>query len=352
MIATVESCRQAAETALEFLEHRQHSSGEFKMDFTFEQWIDPQTGCPGVGVDESPFSTSYIIHSLSYSSHPAARRITTAAMRYFRDQELPGGMWRYWNKGTAPLGDIPADADDTACISELVERFDSPAPDNKWLLRLNRDSRNLFYTWITPRLSAGLNRRYWSIVLSDVTFERLVLFWMRSPATRGDVDAVVNANVALYFGAVQETEPVVDLLLQVARDGAETTCDKWYPDINTFYYAASRCYARGMTRLAEMTQPMLTRFSEQSGADGRIGDNDMLTALAAGAILNFGIESKLLAPAIDYLLKTQQDDGGWMSRPFYTNGSRPAQTTWGSRELTTGFCLEAIERFSRGDHAA
>lgn len=348
----VDACRHAAERALEFLERRQHPSGEFKMEFTFEQWIDPQTGLRKGGVDESPFSASYIVHSLSFSTHPAARRMTDAAMRYFRDQELPGGMWRYWNKGTAPLGDIPADADDTACMSELVERFDPPAPDNKWLLLLNRDSRNLFYTWFTPRLGPGFNRRYWSVVLPDVTFARLVLFWWRSPGTRGDVDAVVNANVAHYFGAVPETEPVVDLLLEVAREGRETTCDKWYPDVNTFYYTASRCYARGMKKLAGMTQRMRDRFSEQSRADGRIGENDMLTALAVGAILNFEIESELLSPAIDYLLETQQEDGGWTSQPYYTNGSRPAQTTWGSRELTTGFCLEAIERFSRGEDTA
>ena len=322
------------------------------MEFTFEQWIDPQTGRPGGGEDQSPFSASYIVHSLSYSSHPAARRMTEKAMRYFRDQELPGGMWRYWNKGTAPLGDIPADLDDTACISELIERFDAPAPDNKWLILLNRDPRRLFYTWITPRLGPGLNRRYWSTVLSDVTFERLVLFWKRSPATRGDVDAVVNANVALYLGAVPESEPVVDFLLNVARSGREDSSDKWYPDRNTFYYAASRCYERGMKKLFELTPMMLSCFSAQSMPDGRIGENEMLTALAAGAILNFEIQSELLEPAVEYLLATQQDDGGWPSRAFYTNGSRPAQTTWGSRELTTAFCLEAIERFSRAHHAA
>jgi hypothetical protein len=322
------------------------------MDFTFEQWVDPRTGRPGGGEDQSPFSASYIVHSLSYCDHPAARRMTANAIRYFRDQELPGGMWRYWNKGTAPLGDIPADVDDTSCISELLDRFDAPAPDNKWLLLLNRDSRDLFYTWITPRLGPGLNRRYWSTVLSDVTFERLLLFWRRSPAKRGDVDAVVNANVALYFGPCRETEPVVDYLLRIAHDGREDTSDKWYPDTNTFYYAVSRCYDRGMTGLRTAVQPMLSRFSAQARPDGRIGENEMLTALAAGALLNFQVDSELLPPAIEYILRTQQDDGGWTSRAFYTNGSRPAQTTWGSRELTTGFCLEAVERFSRAQHAA
>jgi len=352
MGATVEACRVAAERALEFLERRQHHTGEFKMDFTFEQWIDPATGRPGGGEDQSPFSASYIVHSLSFSDHPAAQRMTAKAMRYFRDQELPGGMWRYWNKGTAPLGDIPTDADDTSCISELIDRFDPPAPDNKWLLLLNRDSRNLFYTWITPRLGSGKSRRYWSVVLSDVTFERLILFWRRSPAARGDIDSVVNANVALYFGAGRETEPVVDYLLQIVRDGRESTSDKWYPDTNTFYYAVSRCYDRGMKRLGDAVPQMLSRFAAQAGGDGRIGTNDMLTALAAGAILNFRADTDLLVPAIDYILKTQQDDGGWPSRAFYTNGSRPAQTTWGSRELTTGFCLEAIERYSRAHASA
>ena len=97
---------------------------------------------------------------------------------------------------------------------------------------------------------------------------------------------------------------------------------------------------------------MLSRFSEQATADGRIGDNDMLTALAAAAMLNFGVRSNLLRPAIGYLLEAQHQDGGWSSQIFYTNGSRPAQTTWGSRELTTAFCLEVLERSAETNAAA
>lgn len=339
-----EQLKTSRDRALSFLESRQLPSGEFKMDYTLHEAIDPDTGLAEVRTDESPFSTSYIVHSLGFSAKPSARQMIARSMEYLRSQQLPGGLWRYWNRGTAPLGDIPTDVDDTSCISELLERFGGGAPDNKWILLLNRDSRGLFYTWLTPRLGPLINSRYRSVMLSDITFERLVLFWRRSPAKRKDVDAVVNANVALYFGPAPGSDPVVSYLLQIIAEGREDSCDKWYPHAITFYYALSRCYARGMTRLSAAIEPMLSRFCQQKTADGRIGENDMLTALAAGAILNFGIGSDLLEPAIRFLLETQQNDGGWSSQIFYTNGSRPAQTTWGSRELTTGFCLEVLER--------
>jgi hypothetical protein len=347
--AEPERCRRAADAGLRFLELRQHPSGEFKMDVTLHEALDPITGLPEVRQDESPFSAAYIVNSLGYSKNAAAKRMIASAIKYFRDQELKGGLWRYWNKGTAVLGDVPADADDTSCISELLARFGDRGPDNKWILLLNRDPRRLFYTWITPRAVSPLNVRYWKVILSDATIERSVLFWQRSPARRDDVDAVVNANVAFYLGPVAASEAVVDHLLHIVSDGKEDSSDKWYPHANTFYYALSRCYARGMSRLSAAGPAMLDRFAEQCETDGRIGSNDMLTALAAAALLNFRIDSSLLSPAVDYLLDSQQDDGGWTSQIFYTNGSRPAQTTWGSRELTTGFCVEVLERCAYGN---
>lgn len=337
-------CRAAADRGLAFLESRQDPTGEFKMDFVLHEAIDRVSGLPEVRQDASPFSSTYIVHSLGFSEQPVAKRMIARTMQYFRSQEVRGGLWRYWNKGTAPLGDIPTDVDDTSCISDLLERFGGGAPDNKQVLLLNRDRRGLFYTWIAPRAVRTFNLKYWRTILSDVTITRNALFWQRSPGRISDVDAVVNANVALYLGPVPESEPVVNFLLDIVRRGKEADCDKWYPHANTFYYALSRCFARGLTGLAAAQGPMQRCFAKQARPDGRVGENDMLTALAAAAMLNFGAPTAELEPAIEYLLSEQRDDGGWDSRMFYTNGSRPPQTSWSSRELTTGFCVEVLER--------
>ena len=69
----------------------------------------------------------------------------------------------------------------------------------------------------------------------------------------------------------------------------------------------------------------------------------MHTALALNTLANMGMDSPLIARGIDHLLATQHADGGWPSAPYYYGGPKQS-VSWGSRELTTGLCLEALSR--------
>jgi hypothetical protein len=90
---------------------------------------------------------------------------------------------------------------------------------------------------------------------------------------------------------------------------------------------------------------ILARLRGAAAATGQIGENSLQTALAVNTMLNFGVEAAdaLIGRALDYLLDTQSADGSWPSAPYYYGGPRKA-VSWGSPELTTGLCLEALSR--------
>ena len=77
--------------------------------------------------------------------------------------------------------------------------------------------------------------------------------------------------------------------------------------------------------------------------DGGADDNAMHTALAVNTLFTLEIVSPLVGRAIEHLLATQAEDGSWPSAPYYHGGPQQS-VSWGSRELTTGLCLEALAR--------
>jgi hypothetical protein len=180
-------------------------------------------------------------------------------------------------------------------------------------------------------------------VLSEVTPARLTVFWRTTEAGYNDVDGVVNANVLLYLGERPETRPVVDWLTAIIRDGNEAVCDKWYRDIFTFHYAVSRCHHDGIRGFEGVADLVRDRLAATAGADGQLGDSALQTALAVNTLFNHGIESRLVAPAVEHLVATQRDDGSWPSAPYYYGGPQRS-VSWGCAELTTAVCLAAIHR--------
>jgi hypothetical protein len=176
---------------------------------------------------------------------------------------------------------------------------------------------------------------------------RFTLFWKTTEAAYRDVDGVVNANVLLYLGERSETMPVIEWLLDIVRNGKEAECDNWYRDPFTFYYALSRCRHAGMQIFDRVRSQIIANIQQASQSDGRIGEHVLHTALAANTLLNFGECSTLLNNSIAYILSTQREDGSWPSEPYYYGG--PLRVTcWGSEELTTGICLEALARYGAG----
>jgi hypothetical protein len=336
----------AANRGVSFLASRQLASGQFPVEATIHS---QRITTP----DQSLFATTHILYSLDFVPGDLASGMIARGLDYFKAEMTGRGLWRYWNRdadwgGRKINAFIPADLDDTANVSYLLRRHGVPFPDNRPLILLNSNRAGLYYTWLMLRPARTLSPRYWLTMLGDLTVQRVMMFWKASEAGYLDIDGVVNANALLYLGECPETAAVIDWLIEIVRMDREATCDKWYRDAFSLYYALSRNYRAGVRTLGVIVPEILARLRGAAAGTGQIGENALQTALAVNTMLNLGVEADavLIVRALDYLLATQSAAGSWPSAPYYYGGPKKA-VSWGSSELTTGLCLEALARLAR-----
>jgi hypothetical protein len=322
----------AVEHGLAFLSGRQLLSGQFptyvgkdlRSDRTFES---------------SPFTTALVAHSISRSSAPRTREMIDRALDFLCAEMEPGGAWRYWASDHGGHELIPADVDDTACVSQVLRRHGRPVPPNRRLLLANRDRRGRFYTWIAPRFAPPpLSVAFWRVAGRQPQARD---FFNANRISSRDVSCVVNANVLFYVGDGSAARPVVEYLVDVMRRRVEGCCDGWYRNEFPFYYSVARCIAGGISGLAQLSDEIAARIGAAQREQGCVGEGVLETALAACALHYLDKRSATLTRACEFLLSTQADDGGWEIAPLY-HGGPPGELRWGSAELTTGFCLEAL----------
>ena len=331
-----------------FLSERQSASGHFPSQVTHHYEGDR------ILEDSAFFPTTQILHSLLATGFPEAEPIIRRGCKAILHEMDMGGRWRFWNRDARRDGrDLhdfsPADLDDMACASAILRECGIPFPDNKHLFLANRRSDGLFYTWFVPRFSSILHPRVWTSLLREATWQRLLVIWKVSEASYDDVDGVVNANVLRYLGGGASSAPVIAWLQDVILQGRESECDKWYRDPYTFYYAVAQCIRAGVDGFPSIGPQVKARLLSMSREDGCIGHNPMHTALSLCVISSLSPDAIPDAQhGIEYLLSTQSSDGGWDSAPHFYGGPQKS-VSWGSRELTTGFCLEALSRYRMWD---
>jgi len=306
---------EALARAIAFLERNQLPTGELRVF---------ASGKP----DPSVFPTAIAAHSLSFA--PAAREVQQRALDFLEAEMDPRGVWRHWSRAHPHHELIPPDLDDTSCASAALLRAGRAFPDNRPLLLKNRNQRGLFRTW-------KLSLRH-----PLATF----MFFRTTSAKPFDVDAVVNANVLHYLGDIPETRPVVEHLLRVLRTDGERSCDKWYERPFVVWYFFSRALRTIAPEAGELLSP---RIRNAQPADA------LEHALAACALLDWNQQ-----PDFAPLLDAQLESGAWPSSGLYHGGRRrlsqhsfapphPDTPWWGSEELTTAFCIEALSRGLRAD---
>ncbi|HEX2834758.1 MAG TPA: hypothetical protein VHW00_17225 [Thermoanaerobaculia bacterium] len=307
--------QRAISRAVAFLTERQLPTGELPV---------LAAGKP----DPSVFPTALAAHTLSFA--PEAATLRARALDFLEREMQPRGLWKHWTREHPFAHELPPDLDDTSCASAALARAGRTFVDNKALLLRNRNRAGLFYTWKLTRTQL----RHPLVC---------AMFFLKTSAKPFDVDAVVNANVLFYFGATPELRPVVTYLLDVLRERRETVCDKWYEKPFVVWYFFSRAL-RGVAPEAGELIPRAIAESTPANA--------LEYAMAVSSMRDWNREFDLTP-----LLDMQLPSGGWPEARFYHGGRKrlgafafapphPDTPWWGSEELTTAFCIEALARGS------
>jgi hypothetical protein len=324
--------QSAIDRGLAFLAQRQLPSGQFAT------YMGEDLTAGDMVFDSSPFTTALVVNSIGTSG---AREMIGRALDFLVAEMEPPAVWRYWTADHPGHLSIPPDVDDTACISQALRRNGVAFPDNRSLLLANRDRRGRFYTWFTPRLGPR-DLGFWRVALQRMrTPVRARAFWRDNSLTPRDVSCVVNANVLFYLGDGGAARPVTEYLVDLVRRGREGCCDQWYDNAFPFYYSVSRCIHAGIDGLDEIRDEMVERIVTAANPDGSIGETALDTAFAACALRFLAGPADAFERARGYLVASQSPEGGWPIAPLY-HGGPPMKLRWGSEELTTGFCLEAL----------
>lgn len=328
---------------LDYLYHHQYPNGEFCVyisgDDAMQKWSYP---------DSNIFASALIGSCLLYlKDFPKAEEILNKMAVFLRYQMGRGGTWNHYTNQHSLRSLCPQDVDDTACVSFFLEKrnITFPKAHNSSLLLANRKGDGTFYTWFTLRPQLNLNKTYWRLALKECLHPlKSFFFWRRMECGRFDVDVVVNANVLYYLGDTEGTQPVIKLLLDTIADHKENSCDKWYRNSFSVYYFISRNYYAGISKLEPVKKPITERILSKVNNDGSIGESIADTAFAVCSLLNLNFKGNELAKAVHFILRSQKETGEWARRRIYYGGPKKI-TGFGSEELTTAFCLEALERY-------
>lgn len=327
--------------AIAFLGESQLPSGGFK------SWLVPHqsTGLSPIP-DSSPFPAALIAHCLGLVDTAAAGEIHRRTAHFLINEMEECGAWRYFASDHPRFQECPLDLDDTSLAASVVLPEIADQKKTRALMLANRNRQGLFYTWLIPRPGQVFHMPSLKLAGQELRHrERLQNFFQLNEAEPDDIDAVVNANVLYLFGRCKDTDAVVDFITQVVRGGREESSDKWHHSRFNLYYAMSKSMHRDKLLFQDLNSLILSKIRKHTAQSGLIGKHVLDTALAVSSLLNMQAEQSL-EKSIEFILENQMQSGAWKMLPLYYGGPTEG-CSFGSEEITTAFCLEALHRFAR-----
>lgn len=342
---TREKIETAIISGLDYLAQHQFPSGEFccyiAIDEPMKGWCVP---------DSTIFASMVVAACLlPMAERPETEPMLTKATEFIFSQMDNGGVWPVFTDRHPWHDMVPYDTDSLAYGSAFMEDRGIKGPGylNNKALMANRNSKGLFYTWFVLRPRFHTSRVNLSLSARELMRPvATLLFWKANECTRADIDLGINTNILHYLGDIEETQPIIAAVLRMIENEEEDRSDKWYLNPFTIYYLLSRAYHRGVHKLEPAKAAIINRILKTAQPDGKLGTSIMDTALGAMVMLNFGYHEPELERTINYILKAQQPHGEWPRWIFYYGGPKRLQG-WGSEEITTGFCLEALARYQK-----
>lgn len=332
--------QNAVENGIQYLKNHQYPNGEFccyfSPDDAMQEWCVP---------DSTVFPTAIINTCLlSVGCKAEVETIFKKSISFFHYQMMRGGVVNYFTKWHPLFSLSPPDIDDTIFVYNFLKSQNIPTIDPLPLIQSNRDKKGLFYTWFTLRNQVNSNKNYWLIVLREFKNPiKSFLFWIKNDCKRNDIDAVVNSNI--LWNLDPESQKVVSqYLIEIINSGKEAECDSWYQNPFTLYYSLSTNVAKGVSGLECLVNIIIKRITSKQNKDGSFGDSALDTAFGITTLLNVGYFDRSVSKAVSFLIQVQKKTGEWPRRIFFYSGPKKA-VGWGSEELTTGFCIEALSKY-------
>jgi hypothetical protein len=335
-VSRIKDCEQAIGQGLGFLRNAQLPTGEFRTlvardeNLTVEAQIDP-----------SCFATAHIVSSLTSLRRHACQPLIARAANFLMAERQAGALWKFWASRHPGFANIPPDLDDTAVVSLALQDAGIPIPRNRPILCANRNGSGLFYTWILRRPRHLCSLQCWWAILRGQIGVAQTAFFSTGQACPDDVDAVVNANaIRLLWKDSSLVSPSVTWLRKVLEVGEAEKADRSYQSSHALSYAIARGAQAGIPSFLEMGG-LVTR-SVLSDVDDLTAQKSALSLLALSV---WQPEHPLLASMADFLVSRQQEDGSWPGEAYFYGGWKRV-LHWGSPELTTAFCIEALARYT------
>lgn len=328
-----ERVEEAVRRALAYLAAAQLDHGEWPVLQSPEPTLQREAT-----LDSTPFATALILHGLR-SVDPAEARTAIEKGCAFLLAEMRGeGLWTYWSSYNPAFQEAPPDIDDISCISYVLRHYGHTFASAREIILDHRNEEGLFYTWLlpraesSPRLKAALEAE-WHPSLAQV---------MASMSLRDVVDTAVNANALLFLGESDpRTHASRDAVVRRVLAGTEVDGGDYYLGPVIIWYFVARAFANGVRGFGAVRDHVIARVPDE------LSDPTPQT-LALAICTLFDFDGAVEEPWIESLLDSQADDGSWPRETAYIYGDRESGSAYfyGSESLTTGFCLEALARYS------
>ncbi|MFN5237086.1 MAG: hypothetical protein ACK5FV_07970 [Bacteroidota bacterium] len=337
-----ESIIKSLSSALAFLKQRQLSSGEFIC-----MVADDETLTLNLREDSSPFITQHILYSLQTANLPICDHIIRKSREFLASEAWPGGVWRYWSKRHPGSLFIPPTTDDTSCNAFLMSNRGENTDLIRKIILGNRNADKIYYNWILPRVYHLRYPQTWPALMHIVRSPSKLRLFFRSGYNKphpAHVDVVVNANVVLFLGENSATAPAVKWIKQVVESGTEATSDRCYQSKYVLYYALLRCDRAGIRAFDSLKGLIANRLTEDLKNPDKL--SIMEKAISLLILTEWAFDVPEIGKTVRYLLNSQRLDGSWPISVFCYGGyNKKTCRFWGSEELVTAFCLEALARY-------
>jgi len=285
------------------------------------------------------------------------------AIEFLESQKEEPGIWRWHGlKDADPNAYLPwpPDVDDTAMSYILYAKMGRKIPAEILdLLEQYKNEQGLMRTWMvdrwwpdTPKEKQPvhtmvalqrmlLHSKEYARYVARIPEERLVINF------RNEIDEVVQANLVTLFSLTQsDYKHIASYINEVIKNKQFHSGSFNYSSPRAFVYFVIQALQSGADSLSVSSRRMEEYLLNTQKSEGEWG-NSLETAIAVTCLLRLNSRSEAIRRGIRTILDSQTRGGWWKAECFFwPRGYGLPTPYYGSRAITTAFCLEALQEYA------